>query len=153
MHVPFRGVSRFLIAAFVLVSMRCDVRSPVADSRTGTVRFFTDRTLYASSDTLLVSLENDEQSPITVGLRCGTYLEMVYQRWNAQEWSESLNFPYRSLLCPTVLDTIGARKTMTISLGAHTFDSTGTFRLIANIQNQSQNGAVQVVSNPFNIQE
>jgi len=115
------------------------------------IRFSTDAPSYATSDTIRLSLENNSQSDITVGLRCGWYLEMFYQKRENEVWSDNLWFPYMSLRCVTVPKIVKMNTTFGHSLPAEMFYSTGTFRLKVTVYIERVDTSLSLVSNSFEI--
>ncbi len=83
-----------LIVPFVLLQVvGCANQSTQPITPSEELRFTTDRTSYAPSDTIRLSLSNNSRSDITVGLRCGWYLEMFYQKRENEGWSDKSMVP------------------------------------------------------------
>jgi hypothetical protein len=115
------------------------------------IRFSTDRLSYAESDTLKLLLANNSLSDINVGLRCGIYLEMFYQRSDNHSWGDTLWFPYMSFRCLTQLDTVGTKTTFLHSVPAQIFYATGTFRLVVRVYSPKTGTVLEIASNPFEV--
>ena len=115
------------------------------------IQFSTDRNSYTESDTVKLFLANNSLSDINVGLRCGLYLEMFYQRSDNHSWGDTLWFPYMSYRCLTLLDTVGTRTTFVHFLPAQIFYATGTFRLAIPVYCSKTGIVLRVTSNPFEI--
>ena len=115
------------------------------------ISFSTDKPSYAESDTIKLFIYNNSRSEITVGLRCGFYLEMFYQRRDNHDWGDTLWLPYMSLRCLTLLDTVAMNTTFAHSLPAEVFYSTGRFRLVVNVHDPKTGTSLSAVSNPFEI--
>ncbi len=94
------------------------------------IDFLTDQTSYISTDTITVVIINDSTDVFNIGLRCGEYLEMFFQKKKDGEWSENQWFWYMSLRCPTEIDSILPNESYSYELPAEWFDDVGTFRLI-----------------------
>ncbi len=112
----------------------------------------TDRDLYTESDTIRLYLSNNSSTAIIVGLRCGEFLEMVYQQKRGSCWSEHMHFWFESLRCPTSLETIEARKLFVHSLPAEWLGARGTFRLIVDYRVPGRDTSLTLFSNSFRVE-
>jgi len=141
-----------LILPFILLLVvGCADQSTDPVTSSEQLRFSTDRTSYAASDTIRLSLDNNSQSDITVGLRCGWYLEMFYQKRENEVWSGDLWFPYMSLRCMSIPETVSMNTAFGHSLPAEIFYSTGTFRLTVTVNLERTDTSLRVASNSFEI--
>jgi hypothetical protein len=77
---------------------------------------------------------------------------MYYQKQENSHWSENLWFNYMSFRCMTTIDTIQTKSTYTHLLSTDQFDSTGTYRLLIEIQKLSLNSSEIIFSNSFKIE-
>lgn len=118
---------------------------------TDLISFRTDKTSYSISDTIDIILKNESYSKILIGLRCGGYLEMFYQKKEENIWSDNLSFWYMSLRCLTVVDTLESNNIFNYSLESAIFDSTGTYRLVLKYYRSSENIERIEYSNSFEI--
>ena len=114
--------------------------------------FSTDKASYAPSDTLTLVLTNNTKSNAIIGMRCATYLEMFYQKHDTNGWGDTLWFPYMSLRCVTLLDTVKVNSTFRHRLPAGLFYATGTFRLTVRFHNPLPDSSRSAVSSSFTIQ-
>ncbi len=103
-------------------------------------------------DTINLNLKNNSNFDAAVGLRCGSFLEMFYQKKQDGDWSDNLWFWYMPLLCPTHLDTIERNTTFEYSIPTEIIDSTGTFRLLVDVHILKRDTNVTVFSNTFKIE-
>jgi len=92
--------------------------------------FSTENNSFAKTDSIRISLENKSDSAFIIGLRCGEYLEMFYQRREKGVWSGDINFWYMTLRCPTIVDSIQSQSIFHYSIEPELFDSSGTYRLL-----------------------
>jgi hypothetical protein len=117
------------------------------------ISFSTEKYSYSTSDTVNLFLKNGSKLDISVGMRCGVYLEMYYQQKDKDNWGDTLWFPYMTFRCLTQLESVAANTTFTHSLPAQNFYSTGTFRLLLRGHFVQQDSAFTVVSNTFEIRQ
>jgi len=142
----------FPFALLILLGINC--QNQLADKNTSSdpINFSTDKSSYAKSDNISINLRNTSSSYITIGLRCGRYLEMSYQKKENNHWSDNLWFEYMSLGCPTMLDTVQAEGEFTDSLPVKRFDSSGTFRLLVKVYKPPADSSETIISNSFKIE-
>ncbi|RMI08674.1 MAG: hypothetical protein D6681_07850 [Calditrichaeota bacterium] len=140
-----------LVLLFVLFG--CEKQPTDIGNVPDEIVFVTDKLFYTSADTLQLRLINNSESGIIIGLRCGGYLEMFYQKKEDDHWSENLWFSYMSLRCVTVVDTVPRNETFFYPLPADMFDSTGIFRLLVGVYDQETDSSMTIFSNPFKIVE
>ena len=130
-----------LILLFLLFILNCSNQPTNSDSAKR-VNFFTDKHFYFETDTINFTLLNHSDSTLYIGLRCGTMLEMFYQKKENNIWSDNLLFDYMLLNCPTFLDSVKSDGKFKQSIPATIFKSRGTFRLKVN---------EEIISNSFDI--
>jgi hypothetical protein len=106
---------------------------------------------YAQSDTIKLSLLNKTDSDVVIGLRCGFYLEMSYQKSVSRHWSENNELWYMSLKCPTHSYTIRPHEKYDFSVPSSRFNSTGIFRLLVSYTVSTENTTQTITSVPFEI--
>lgn len=111
----------------------------------------TDRFSYTELDTINLSLENKSDFNTIIGLRCGSFLEMFYQRKKNNHWSDNLLLPWMFLRCPTFLETVHSNSTFAHSIPAEVFGSTGSFRLLVNYYVPNKDTSGVLISNSFEI--
>ena len=140
-----------IVAAIIILIAGCRNQPTNSEDQVEGVEFLTDRNTYFESDTIRILLRNDSQSDLTIGLRCGFFLEMTYQIKSANQWGDNLWLPYMYLDCPTFLDTITVNTKFSQSLSADVFDSTGTFRLLLDVYFPQSYTSMTVISNTFEI--
>jgi hypothetical protein len=138
--------------ALILWIIGCQNQSTEISNSSEQVSFSTNSSSYVESDTIKLSLRNNASYDITVGLRCGLYLEMFYQKQVNQDWSDTLWFSYMSLRCLTDLDTVLMKHSFAHSMPAQIFNSTGTFRLLIDVHIPQRDTSLMVISNQFQIQ-
>lgn len=143
----------FSFCILLLISvLSCQDQFAEKNKLSGPISFSTDSQSYMKSDTINLTLQNDSNDYITIGLRCGRYLEMSYQKKENSRWSDKLSFEYMSLRCPTMLDTVQEKGAFTELLPASRFDSEGTFRLMVKIYKPPADSSETLISNPFRIE-
>jgi len=145
------SILALLTSTMVLLIVGCGDESTSISEPSEQIRVLTEKTSYAASDTIRLFLTNNSRSSINVGMRCGLYLEMFYQKKEGQNWGDSLWFAYMSLRCMTVLDSVAMNASFAHSLPAAIFYSTGTFRLRVKVHLPKTSVSLSVFSNPFDI--
>jgi hypothetical protein len=116
------------------------------------IKLQTNKSSYSKLDSINIVLDNKSNSDILIGLRCGNYLEMFYQKKEINVWSDNLWFWYMSLRCATVIDTIRQSSVFNYSIKSEIFDSTGTYRLVLEYYKQIEDTKIIKYSNSFEIQ-
>ncbi len=119
----------FIYIVFLLLTVSCQ-NSTSSESSLNQISFLTDKIHYTKLDSINIVLENKSNSDFLIGLRCGEYLEMFYQKKEDNVWTENIWFWYMSLKCPTLIDTIQPTSVFNYSIKPGIFDSTGTYRLV-----------------------
>ena len=143
-----------LLAAFFLLLFVVSCQEPTSiENSLNNISFRTDKTSYITSDNIKVVLENKSGLDIKIGLRCGIYPEMFYQKKKDNVWSDNFSFRWMLLKCPTVLNTIPSNNVFTYSIEPGMFDTTGTYRLVVDIYKKSEDIKISKFSNMFFIQE
>jgi len=142
-------ISFSYIALFLIIS---SCQNPIdTENLSNQIIFKTNKTSYSTLDRIDIILNNESNSTILVGLRCGTYLEMLYQKKEGNTWSNKLAFWYLSLGCLTRADTIESNTIFNYSIEPKTFDTLGTYRLVLNYYYLTKNIDDSVFSNSFEI--
>ena len=142
----------FIVLIISALTIGCGNQPTNIGSVPDSIGFSTDRAYYAVLDTIRLSLKNNSSSDIDVGLKCGSNLEMSYQKRDVDGWGDTLWFPYMALRCLTLSDTVKVNTTLVRSLPAEIFTSAGTFRLIVNVYAPETAAHLGVVSNSFQVQ-
>lgn len=130
-----------LILIFAIFISNCSNPSTNGDLDSN-INFFTDKPFYTEIDTISLTLTNNSDRLLIIGLRCGEMLEMFYQKKENDLWSENLWFDYMTLRCYSLLDSVNSNDEFQQSIPTSIFKDTGTFRLILN---------EEIVSNSFDI--
>ena len=138
--------------ALILSIIGCQNQPTEIKNSSEQIGFSTNSSSYVVSDTINLSLNNSSSFDMVVGLRCGHYLEMFYQKKVNQDWSDTLWFWYMSLRCPTFLDTVLRNNSFAHSMPAEMFNSTGTFRLLIDVYIPQRDTSLMLISNQFQIQ-
>jgi hypothetical protein len=141
----------FVILLFLLINS-CQKQSTGIDDSLDQISFSTDTFSYTELDTINLFLENESDYNIIIGLRCGGYLEMFFQKKENRHWSDNLWFWYMSLRCPTSVDTVQSNSRFTHSIPAEIFNSKGTFRLLVDVYIPERNSSETIISNAFKIE-
>ena len=115
------------------------------------IKLSTDKSSYSKTDSIQLFLENNSDSDIMIGLRCGEYLELAYQMKENDHWSVDKHFWYMQLDCMTVPDTIKANSIYTYSMPVMFFDTTGTYRLLVPYYVMDLDSSMTVISNSFEV--
>ena len=124
-------------ALLALLALACsDPVAPTAKSVTAT----TDRAAYARPDTVIVTIVNDSDSPLSF-LHCGTPIE----RRGEGAW-EDVTFPNDLEACAGLDQPIPARSTSRPRYGIPADLSPGEYRFAASV------GSVFVISNTFTVE-
>ena len=118
----------------------------------GKVQCATDRVDYSGNDTIRLTLTNGSEDAFVVGLRCGRFLEMSFQRMEDDRWSEDQWFDYMALRCMTVMDTVQAGHAFSFDLPAAKFGPVGTFRLAVKVFRPGQNDTEIIFSDTFRVE-
>jgi hypothetical protein len=113
--------------------------------------FKTDKTTYSHMDSVKIELGNGINDEILVGLRCGIYLEMFYQKKVNSVWTDNLIFAYMSLKCASIPDTVKVNSVYRYTMSPTEFDSMGEYRLVLNYNYVRKNLAEEIYSNSFEI--
>lgn len=144
---------KILFSAFILLLIIVNCQDPTStEDSLNKISFLTDKTSYTILDSINIVLENRSNSDIKIGLRCGNYLEMFYQKKEDNVWSDNLWFWWMSLKCTTVIDTIRQNSVFNYSIKSEIFDSTGTYRLVLEYYKQIEDTKIIKYSNSFKIQ-
>jgi hypothetical protein len=153
------GIKKQIVKSIIIISfvftlsvVGCKDQPTDSGNSLEQISFTTNSNSYTEHDTIALSLKNNSSSDIIIGLRCGIYLEMFYQRKANQEWGDSLGFSYMSFRCLTELDTILMKNSFAHLLPATMLDSTGTFRLVIDVHIPQTDTSLMVISNQFQIQ-
>jgi hypothetical protein len=134
-----------LITSILLFLIIIGCQNPTStENSSNQIIFKTDKTSYSKTDSITVYIENNTNSPFKIFLRCGSYLEMYYQKKENNSWSKNLWFPWMRLYCPSLLDTIKEHNNYKFIFLSDLIDSSGTYRLILSID-------TLIVSNSFDI--
>ncbi len=113
--------------------------------------FKTDLPSYSNTDSIKVKLGNGTTDDIVIGLRCGIYLEMFYQKKVDSVWTDNLIFTYMTLKCASIPDTLKANSVYRYTMSPTDFDSTGIYRLVLNYNYVRKSLAGVIYSNSFEI--
>jgi len=108
------------------------------------------KSTFTESDTITLTFMNKSDSDISIGLRCGHYPEMVYQKSDKGSWSENKEMAYSMLKCPTRLYTIKPHEKYSINMAASMFNSKGRFRLLVSYTISAENNPT-ITSEAFEI--
>ena len=118
---------------------------PLSTGENNKIVFYTSSNSYSTTDSIQVFIENHTQSNLNIGLRCGKYLEMYYQKKEDSTWSKNVWFSWMSLKCLTVIDdTIKNNSIYKFTIPSDEITTYGTYRLI--LANDTS-----IVSNSFEI--
>ena len=117
---------------FTFFIMYCSNQVTNSEVSNNQVSFFTDRQSYSENDTIIVTIDNESDSTLMIGLRCGGTLEMFYQKMENNNWSDNMYFYYMTLRCPTIMDSVLSNEKFSQPFLSSIFDSSGTYRLVLN---------------------
>ncbi len=152
MNCTHANAPTIVISIILWLTAGCGNPPTNVGSPSDEIAFSTDKASYAPSDTLTLALSNNTKSDAIIGMRCATYLEMFYQKHDTSGWGDTLWFPYMSLRCVTLLDTVKVNSTFRHRLPAGIFYATGTFRLTVRFHDPLPDSSRSAVSNSFTIQ-
>ena len=105
----------------------CD--SPTSTNNVGEVRLNSLGNSFNTSDSIAVVIENTTSSNFNVVTR-GGFLEMYYQKKQNKKWSNKIWFPWMSLKCPSIEDTIVPNSIYNFTIESKTINLPGTYRLL-----------------------
>ena len=94
----------------------------------GLVSLGLNKTSYSVNDTITINILNKSDEGIELSLRCGTYLEMSYEKMEGEEWSGKREPWYMNLKCMTRMQSLGPGKSYTFSLPAGKIGEVGSYR-------------------------
>ena len=126
----------------ILFVLGCE--GPLSTTENNKIVFYTSSNSYSITDSIPVFIENHTQSNFQIGLRCGGYLEMYYQKEEDSTWSKYLWFSWMNMRCATFNDTIGSNSIYKFTIPSDEINTYGTYRLI--LVNDTS-----IVSNSFKI--
>lgn len=141
----------FIFTLFLALAIFGCEKEPSGIGLSEQIKLSTDKSSYSKTDSIQLFLENNSDSDIMIGLRCGEYLEMAYQMKENDNWSADKHFWYMQLGCMTVPDTIQANSTFNYSMPAVFFDTTGIFRLLVPCYVFDIDSNMLVISNSFEV--
>ena len=130
--------------SLLLIFFTVGCEGPLSTGENNKIVFYTSSNSYSSTDSIPIFIENHTQSNFQVGLRCGKYLEMYYQKKEDSTWSKNVWFSWMSLKCFTAIDTIGNNLSYKFTIPSDEINAHGTYRLI--LANDTS-----IVSNSFEI--
>lgn len=115
------------------------------------IQLYSDQTTYQlSNDTINISLENHSDNIIELGLRCNAFLEMEYQKYENDVWSDAISYLF--ILCPTFPDTLKIGDTYSEKLETDIFNSKDTYRFLLNIYIPEMDSTKYIYSNSFKLE-
>jgi len=76
----------------LLVLLVVGCQDSVSMTENNRIVFYTSSNSYSSTDSIQVIIENHTQSDFGIGLRCGRYIEMSYQKKEDSTWSQNFRF-------------------------------------------------------------
>ena len=120
----------------------CKVQLSTADNNR--VVFHTVKKTFFTTDSIETLIENNSDSNFDIIIRCGSYLEMYYQKKENDTWSENLWFSWMSLACRSTPETIEKNSNFQFIIPSNEINASGTYRLI--LANDTS-----LVSNSFEI--
>ena len=126
----------------IFFSIGC--QEPLSTTENNRVVFHTSDNSYFTTDSIQVLIENNTHSKFEIALRCGSYLEMYYQRKEKNNWSEKFWFSWMSLKCISLITAIKENHDFQFIIPDNEIDSIGIYRLI--LANDTS-----IVSNSFEI--
>ena len=131
------------VICLILLFLTFSCKDPIS-SDNNQINFRTGNNSYLTTDSIKVFIENDMNSDFEIFLRCGSYLEMYYQKKDNDSWSKNLWFSWMSLKCISVLEKIKRHDTFEFIIPSKEIGTNGTYRLI--LANDTS-----IVSNSFEI--
>lgn len=117
----------------------------------GEITLTTDKSTYHPDETIHFKLRNNSGTGMIVGYRCGSILELSYQKKEQGEWQDILDFDYP--MCPTTMREVAPGTTVNGSLSASSLKTKGAFRLVLGFNPQNKMDVTnQIYSNEFKIE-
>ena len=141
-------ISSIFILFFNIVGCKNNI---LTENQINKIIFRTDKSSYLNSDTVKIILANESNNKISIGLRCGIYLEMYYQKKENEVWTDNIPFWYMSLRCLTIIDTLEKGNNINFDLNIDRFISIGEYRLVLNFYDINENKDIVEYSNSFEI--
>ena len=117
------------VICLLLVSFTVSCQDPIS-SDNNQITFHTRNNSYLTTDSITVFIENDMNSDFEIFLRCGSYLEMYYQKKDNYSWSKYIWFSWMSLKCFSDPATIKAHDIYEFTIPSEEINIIGTYRLI-----------------------
>lgn len=119
----------FLYGLF-FISLILGCSDSISSNENNEIIFHTSSNYFSSKDSIIVLIENKTNSDFKIALRCGSFLEMYYQKKNNDSWSKNLEFSWMTLKCASINKTIKEKEYYQFTIPQNEIDSSGTFRLI-----------------------
>jgi hypothetical protein len=110
-----------------------------------------NKSSYAVSDTIRISIQNKSGSDIVIALRCGSFLEMSYQQSVKKHWTENKELPYMMMKCPTRMHTIKPHEKYECNVPSASFKTRGKFRFLIPFTGAPETPDQTITSVPFEI--
>lgn len=143
----------FVIVLFAQIFLSCEKEPSGEVQLANYIKLSTDKATYQTTDTIYLSLENNSGFEVNVGLRCNIWLEMSYQEIIDGKWSKDKYFQYMYLRCPTFVDTIKTKSTVSFKLPCDFFESENTFQLLVPCYVSGEDKKISAISNRFTIEK
>ena len=129
--------------SLLIIFFALGCQEPVSSDNNQIV-FRTKSNSYLTTDSIAVFIENDMNSNYEIALRCGSYLEIYYQKKDNGSWSNYLWFSWMSLKCVSVPDTIKGHNNFQFIIPSNEINENGTYRLVLANDNS-------IISNSFEV--
>ena len=117
------------VICFLLVSFTISCQNPISSDK-NQITFHTRNNSYLTTDGITVFIENGMNSDFEIFLRCGSYLEMYYQKKDNDSWSNYIWFSWMSLKCTSVPEIIKRHDIYEFTIPSEEINIIGTYRLI-----------------------
>jgi len=116
--------------SLLLIFSAIACQEPISTYENDGVVLQTANNVFFATDSIKVLIENKTYFNFEIALRCGSYLEMYYQKKENDSWSNYLWFSWMSLKCITVIDTIKGHNNFEFIIPSNEINESGTYRLV-----------------------
>jgi len=119
-------------------------QDPISTDEGNGIVLQTTNNSFFTTDSIKVLIENKTYSNFEITLRCGSFLEMYYQKKENDSWSNYLWFSWMSLKCVSDIETIKGHNNFQFMIPSNEINASGTYRLV--LANDTS-----IVSNSFEV--
>jgi len=119
-------ISYSLLIIFFVIGCQ----EPISTNENNGIVLQTTNNSFFTTDSIKVLIENKTYSNFEIALRCGSSLEMYYQKKENDSWSNYLWFSWMSLKCVSVIETIRGHNNFEFIIPSNEISASGIYRLV-----------------------